>query len=119
MTTVNKSTISLMILGLFGLALVCTADAATQRSLRHTSKPIAACVAAIGRHADYNDAIRVVHTVFDLDQVSLVELKIRIETNVYLQSDVSAARVYAATCVTDTLGAVVGFRLAASPEPSS
>ncbi|MDH4124438.1 MAG: hypothetical protein OEW64_01425 [Gammaproteobacteria bacterium] len=119
MIYINKSTMALTALALFGLTLACTADAATQRGQRHTSKPIAACVAEIGRHADYSDAMWVVHTIYDLDQVSLVELKIRIETNVYLQPDRSVSRVYAVSCVTDTLGAVVDFRLDAGPEQSN
>ena len=102
---------SITMLVILGFAVAPNADAGTVSAQRGTSLPIQTCVAEIGRNVDYGNASRVVHRVTSLDQKNLVELEIRIETSVYLESNDDAASEYTALCVTAALGKVVSFRI--------
>ncbi len=105
MNTTIKSLLSVSVLAMFGLALSCDASA---RDGYRTKQQIRACVAAIGREADYTDASRVVHEVTRLRQRNYAELEIKIDTSVY---GAEAVREYAAFCVTDTHGDLVKLRV--------
>jgi len=105
-----KLATSLTSLIVLGFAVASDAHAGSKQ-LRHTTdKQIQTCVAEIGRHADYDDASRVVHWVVSLQQKNLVELTIKIETAVYGQAGEEIARGYTASCVTGTMGDLVKFR---------
>lgn len=104
-----KTISSVTALVLLGLTVVPVANAGTVPATRGTAEPIQACVAEIRKHADYDNAFRVVHTVAALDQKNLIEMEIRIETSVYLNSDDGVARKYTASCVTGIMGDLVEF----------
>ena len=106
----SKSVLSISIAALLGLALTCNVNAAQTHGKARADRQIQACVAEIGRHANYDAASRVVHRVESLKQRNLAELQIGIETTVHLNGD-DTAREYRATCVTDTMGKLVKFRL--------
>jgi hypothetical protein len=108
MNTGSKTAISLSIAALLGLSLTCNVNAAQTHGKARTDKQIQACVAEIGLHADYDQASRVVHRVESLEQRNLVEMKIGIETTVFLKDD-GSEREYRASCVTDTMGNLVKF----------
>ena len=105
MKTTMKSLVSVSVLAMLGLTLSCDA---TARVKYRTEQQINACVAAIGDHADYSDAERVVHRVTRLRQRNVAELEIRVDTAVYGEDGV---REFAASCVTDTRGNLVKFRV--------
>jgi len=102
---------SLTLLAFLGLTVASDVNAAFGRDKDSADQQIQACVAEVGRHADYDDASRVVHRVFSLDQRNLVELVIRIETSVFSKADETIVRGYMASCVTDTMADVVRFRI--------
>ena len=102
---------SLGVLALFGLAFTCTASADPGQPDRRTSDQIKACVAEIAAHADYSDASHVVHSVSRLKQRNYEELEIRVSTAVYGETDEITLREYAASCLTETMGNLVKFRI--------
>lgn len=106
----SKSVIALSLAALLGLSLPCNVNAAQTHGKARVNKQIQACVAEIGRHANYDHASRVVHLVETLEQKNLVEMKIGIETTVYLTGS-DTGREYRVSCVTDTMGKLVKFRL--------
>jgi hypothetical protein len=106
----SKSILSLSMLTLLGLSLTCDANAAQTHGKARDNRQIQACVAEIGRHANYDEASRVVHHVTTLEQRNIVEMQIGIETTVHLKGD-DTAREYRASCVTDSMGKLVKFRL--------
>ena len=110
MNTQSKTMMSLSIAALLGLTWTCNADAAQTHGKVRASKQIQACVAEINRNANYDEAFRVVHWVASLEQRNLAETLIGIETTVQLLGD-NADRKYRASCVTDTMGKLVEFRL--------
>jgi hypothetical protein len=101
---------SATVLALLGLAIVPEAGAGSVPATRGTSAPIQACVAEIGKYADYGGASRVVHAVAALDQRNLVEMEIKVETSVYTK-DGAVAREYTASCVTGSLGKLLKFHI--------
>ena len=105
---------SLLTVAALSLAAVSNARAESAALDARTDSQVRACVAEIGRHADYADATRVVHVIGTLHQKNLEELAIRVQTSVYVSDD--SVREYAARCVTGTLGKVVRFRLDAADE---
>ena len=109
-----KVSASLAILALLGLTVASDVNAAFGRDKDGADQQIQACVAEVGRHANYGDASRVLHRVSALNQRNLVELKIRIETSVFSKIDETIVREYAASCITDTMGDVVKFRIDAA-----
>jgi hypothetical protein len=114
MNTRTKPVISLSVLVLFSLAMTCDATAAPLHKDRRTSEQIEACVAAIGEHADYSEASRIVHVVSRLDQRNYEELEIRVATTIYGENDTQVMRSYTASCVTATMGNLVRFRISPS-----
>ncbi len=110
MTYSLKSLLSLSLVILPGLLLSCDATAAQSRDQVRTSRQIQACLDEISRHADYDAAIKVVHWVASLEQRNRVELRIVVNTTVVLEA-AARPREYRASCVTDTLGGIVDFRL--------
>ena len=107
-----KSISSLTILVLLGLSVVSDANADSARSMRITNEHIQACVAEIGRHADYDNAARIVHQVVGLDQKNLEEMEIKVETLVFLKSEGELAREYRVSCITGATHDLVRFRIA-------
>ena len=107
-----KSISSLTILVLLGLSVLSDARADSARSMRITNEHIQACVSEIGRHADYDNAARVVHRVVGLDQRNFEEMEIKVETLVFLKSESDLAREYRVSCTTGTMGDLVRFRFA-------
>jgi hypothetical protein len=105
-----KSLLSLSLVLLLGLTLSCDASATQSRDKSRTKGQIEACLNEIGRHADYTDAARVVHWIASLEQKNLVELRIVIDTTVVLTAT-ARTRDYRASCVTDSMGGVVDFRI--------
>jgi hypothetical protein len=102
---------SLTALALFGMTVTSDVNAAFGRDKDSADKQIQACVAEVGRHANYGDASRVLHRISSLNQRNLVELKIRIETSVFSKSEEAVVREFTASCVTDPMGDVVKFRI--------
>lgn len=111
MITRLKNITSLLTLSLFGLAFVCDASLASDRDRRAVADDIRACVSEINRNVDYADASRVVHWVVDLNQKSLAELEVRIETKVYQHEDGEVLKELRSSCVTGVLGDLVRFRM--------
>ena len=103
-----KTAMSVSIAALLGLSLTCNVNAAQTHGKARTDRQIQACVAEIGLHANYDEAARVVHRVESLEQRNLTELKIGVETTVFLKDD-GSEREYRASCVTDTMGNLVKF----------
>lgn len=110
-----KSTMSLVILGIFGLTFLCDAQASSERHKRRTDEQIEACIFEVGRHANYDNATRVVHRIAAFNQRNLVELEMKIETSVTLGIDDAVARTYRSSCVTGIMGDLVEFRIVAVP----
>ena len=108
MNTGLKTAMSLSIVALLGLSLTCNVNAAQTHGKARTDRQIQACVAEIGLHANYDEASRVVHRVESLEQRNLAEMKIGVETTVFLKDD-GSEREYRASCVTDTMGNLVKF----------
>ena len=106
-----KSISSLTILVLLGLSLVSHADAGSSRFRHLTDEQIQVCVSEIGRHANDDNASRVVHRIVGLDQRNLEEMEIRVETSVYLKSEGDLAREYRASCIIGTMRDLVRFRI--------
>lgn len=106
-----KAISSVTLLFLLGLSVCPDATASSVPAKRGTSEQIQTCVAEIAKHANYDNASRVVHWVAALDQRSLVEMEIRVETSVYLNSGDGVAREYTASCVTGTMGNLVKFHI--------
>ena len=111
MNTRINSTTSLVTLALLISTVVGDANAGSVRNERHTSKQIQACVSEIARHADYDNAYRVVHSVDAIKQRNLIETEIRIETSVYLRNGDRVAREYSVFCVIGTMGDLVKLRV--------
>ena len=109
MTTQPKALTSLLTLALFGFALLCDTSFASERALRAATPDIRTCVAEINRHADYTDALRVMHWVVGLEQRNIAELEIRIRTSVYVNKDTTVTKEYDTSCVTGALGNLVRF----------
>ena len=105
-----KSLLSLSLVLLLGTTLFCDASAAQSREQARTRQQLEACLAEIGRHADYDAASKVVHWVASFEQKNLLELRIVVDTTVVLTAP-DQTRDYRASCVTDTMGAIVDFRI--------
>ena len=106
-----KPVMSLGVLTLFGLAFTCTASAEPGNQDHRTNDQIEACVAEIAAHADYSDASHVVHRVSRLKQRNYEELEIRVITAIYGETDDVTLRTYDASCLTETMGYLVEFRI--------
>ncbi|RZV34179.1 MAG: hypothetical protein EX272_13285 [Chromatiales bacterium] len=119
MITRTKSIISLTTLSLFGLALACDASVASDRERRAAADDIRACVSEINRNIDYSSASRVEHWVVDLHQMSLAELKVRIDTTVYERGDGEILKELRSTCVTGALGDLIRFRMKEAAPPDA
>jgi len=59
---------------------------------------VKSCVAAVGNHANYNDATRVRHTVVKIKNTFIVYV-LTIDTDVFANSDEIAIREYASYCI--------------------
>ena len=110
----RKITTSLTTLALFGLSLACDSHASPREVPSRTYKYVQPCIAEIGKHANYEDASRVVHWVTKFDHRNLVETELRISTAVYLRGDKEVTREYLTSCVTASLGELVEFQFAES-----
>ena len=109
MNTRSKPVFSLGVLAMFGLAFTCDVSAAPLHEDHRTSEQIRACINEISEHADYSDASRVVHVVSRLKQRNYEELEIKVDTSVFGDGD--AVDSYAASCITETRGDLVKFRI--------
>ena len=110
----TRTLTSLTTLAVFGLTVASGAAAASSRYEHRADEQIQACVVEVGKYADYRDASRVLHRVATLNQKNLIELEIRIETSIFSATDDMLVREYAVSCVTDTMGDVVKFRINAA-----
>jgi hypothetical protein len=106
-----KSFASISMATLLGMALSCNAGAEPGYGKARTDRQIEACVAEIARHADYEDASRVIHRVATLNQKNLLETRIGVRTTVHLAS---ADREYRVSCLADTMGKLIDFRITAA-----
>jgi len=86
-----------------------TAEAATR--LASTEQDVQACVAEIGKRADYDSAARATHWIDNLQQKNLAELSIEIETVIYFGADTSSERRYKTSYVMDLSHKIVEFRM--------
>ncbi len=111
MTNQGKTTLSLSVLALLGLAMTCDAYADTNREQHRTIRQVNSCVAEIAKHANYDDASRALHVVERLKQKNLVLLQIRIETSVYVADGEGPARKYKTSCRVARSGNLVDFRI--------
>ena len=114
MTVTTRSlmpVLTTMFAALLALSLSCDASAATDRQQVRAEKLIAPCVAELAKHADLADAERVVHWVSDLEQKNLVEMRIRIDTDVYAGEGDEVRKQYSSTCDVSGPGKVVKFRI--------
>jgi hypothetical protein len=102
---------SLALLAVLGLSLSCDARAETTRGEHRTQAQIEACVAELGKHADYANATRVVHVVDKLNQRSLVELEIGISTSLFNKDGETIGRAYRTSCTTGHFGDIVKLRV--------
>lgn len=73
-------------------------------------KEVQSCISEVGRHADYDEATRVRHTVVLLEETRL-RYKFSIGTSVYTDSDEIATRKYTAYCVVLGDGTPVKFSI--------
>lgn len=105
-----KTQMSLLLVTLLGLTLTCDATAATTHGKARMIKQIQSCVDEIGRRANYDEASRVVHLIESVEQEGLTGTRIGVETTVHIKGD-HEEREYRISCVTDTMGKLVGFRL--------
>jgi hypothetical protein len=94
-----------------GLLAAGAAGAEPAQGRHRSNEQVEACIKEIGRHASYEDASRVVHWVAGLQQRTLAELEIRVETTVYPDEGDQPAREYSASCVAGPLGKIVEFRI--------
>lgn len=106
--SVNKI-LSFTVVLLLGASLFCDATAAESRDQARAARHIEACVAEIGRHADYEEAARVIHLVTSVEQRNADEVQIDIETSVTLNKQ-AEIRAYRTSCLTDPLRRIVDFR---------
>ncbi len=60
---------------------------------------VRSCVAEVGKHANYNDATRVRHTVVKVKPRTGIGYVFTIDTSVFTDSDEIAVREYASYCV--------------------
>lgn len=105
-----KTQMSLLLVTLLGLTLTCDATAAATHGKARMIKQIQSCVDEIGRRANYHEASRVVHLIASVEQEGLTGTRIAVETTVHLNGN-DEDREYRISCVTDTMGELVGFRL--------
>ena len=71
---------------------------------------VKSCVAEVGEHANYNDAIRVRHAVVKIKN-TLIGYVLTIDTSVFTNSDEIAVRKYASYCVAKGDDKPVKFRI--------
>lgn len=107
----SKTIISIIVLTLLILTTFRDAVAETKKSTQRANTQLQTCVTEIGRHADYDEASKVVHWVTAFKERNLALTSIRIETTVYVNKDFALARQYTAACVTDSVGGLVRFRI--------
>ncbi len=93
-----------------------TAAASDNGELRYASE-VKSCVAEVGNHANYHDAIRVRHTVVKVKMRPGIGPRLgigyvfTIDTSVFTDSDEIAARKYASYCVARGDDKPVKFRI--------
>lgn len=104
-----KSKIQLALAAVLGLVLSCNATAAKVQEKARASRHVQTCVAEIASHANYNKGSRVIHWVTSIKQEDYSDMRIGIETTVYLRDD-DMDRKYRTSCVIDTSGKLVRFR---------
>lgn len=111
--TISKSHVSTGLLLVMAAALIAGPSVSTAAPHSNdTSQAVQACVAEIGKRADYDNAARATHWVARLQQKNLAELSIEIETLVYADSDAALVRSYKIVCVTNLSHEIVKFRMA-------
>jgi hypothetical protein len=71
---------------------------------------IEACVAEVGEHANYGDAVRVQHKIVKVKR-ALLGYALTIDTAVYSESDDAAIRAYATYCVANGNNKPLRFRI--------
>ena len=111
-----KPIVPLSLATLMGFAVTCGANAAQSHGKSQMNRQIQTCVSEIGRFSDYAPGSRVMHWVVSFDQLSLAEVRIGIETRVTSESS-SSNQNYKTSCVTDTMGKLIDFRIVPS-EPA-
>ncbi len=72
--------------------------AATDNGKLAFDSEVKSCVAEVGNHANYNDAIRVLHTVVKVKRTRIGYV-FTIDTSAFTYSDEIAVREYASYCV--------------------
>ncbi len=95
MMNLNKTTISLTLIGLFVLAGSANADTVEESGLENE---ITQCLSAVRQQLNYDDAIGVRHIVNAIDRRT-VGYTMTIETEVIGGQENETIRAYASTCV--------------------
>lgn len=100
-----------VVVAISSLLGITSANAAVANERNRMEQGVQACVAEIGKRADYGDASRVLHLVVLAERKNLVELRMKIETTVYSgQSDLVLSQ-YSTSCVTGALSKLVKFKM--------
>ncbi len=108
-----KPILSVSLATLMGLAVTCGANAAQSHGNSQMNRQIQICVSEIRRHSDFEAGSRVMHWVVSFEQRNLAEARIGIETTVK-SGDSNPDRKFETSCVTDTMGKLVEFRISQS-----
>ncbi len=77
------------------------------------AKEVQSCVAEVGRHANYDEATRIRHTIVIVKETRM-RYVFTIGTSVFTDSDVTPAREYTAYCVARGNGTPLKFRIEGS-----
>ena len=96
------------ILGIAAVLLLAGQASAKEQAWTEIDAEILNCVAAVGQHANYDDATRVRHAVIDVKERT-VGYKLTIETSLYNESGETAIREYATSCVVNGNNAPLQF----------
>ena len=95
MRNLNKTVISLTVIGLFALAGTVAAETTDASAIQ---SEVDSCVAEIRERVDYSEATRVRYDVVAIER-RVVGYEMTISTFVYGQAEGETIRAYAATCV--------------------
>jgi trehalose-6-phosphate synthase len=115
MKTIRRFNTAAAVITLITIAVPATGVSASALETRRMETEIQACVAEVGKHADYSGAKRVVHMIMDAKQKNLAQQQFTIDTAVFTagtDNDSLPAREYRSTCVTQGALKLVDFEIA-------
>jgi hypothetical protein len=101
------------ILGIATILFISGQASAKQEQWTEIDAEVNSCVEAVGQHANYDDATRVMHAVTDVKERT-VGYKLTIETSLYNEGSESAIREYATSCVVNGNNAPLQFSISES-----